>query len=319
MRIQLICVFIFALINISAYSQDVRKYEKLIRKYDVRMKLKGMNKSSISNFWNRIAISNQDKNIFEENIESKLAKECLAELARGIELNKEYSKKFRKCYFSDEMEEFLKDSLCGSGLNDNVSCIQPIHGNELNAFCTPDGYIYITDALVDLLQNDMEVLGVLAHEMAHYQLQHAIVEMYKTNKKLRTNQTIAVVTSAVVDGAESYYQMNSSLSDYERSRRWKAVDEFAEGVQQSACESALRYHYKYSKDQEIEADIIAFRFLEWIGVDGIHYIDALERLRDSMHKYLRKYTDDTHYSVDFRIGLLNHLKLMDNKRVFSKN
>lgn len=307
------------LISMSAYTQNEKKYEKLIRKYDVRMKLKGMDKSSVSNFWNRMAIANYDKNEFEQKIESKSAQESLRELARGIELNKEHSKKFRKCYFSDAMEIFLKDSLCGNNLNDKISCVQPIRGEELNAFCTPDGYIYITDALVDLLQNDMEVLGVLAHEMAHYQLQHAIVEMYKTNKKLRTNQTIAVVTSAAVAGAEFYNQTNSCLSDYERNRRWREVDEFAEGAQQSAYESALCYHYKYSKDQEIEADIIAYRFLDWIGVGGVYYINALERLRDSMHKYLRGYTDDTHYSVDFRIGLLNHLKLMDNKRVFSNN
>lgn len=319
MNTRLICIIFIVLISISAYSQNEKKYEKLIRKYDVRMKLKGMDKSSVSNFWNRISITNYDKNEFEQKIESKSAKECLRELARGVELNKEHSKKFKKCYFSDEMEEFLKDSLCGRNLSDKIFCVQPICGEELNAFCTPDGYIYITDALVDLLQNDMEVLGVLAHEMAHYQLQHAIIEMYKTNNKLRTNQTIAAVTSVVVAGAEFYNQMNNSLSDHERSRRWREVDEFAEESQQSAYESALWYHYKYSKDQEIEADIIAYRFLDWIGVGGVYYINALERLRDSMHKYLRGYTDDTHYSVDFRIGLLNHLKLMDNERVSSKN
>lgn len=257
MKIRLIYILIFALIGISAYSQDEKKYEKLIRRCDVRAKSRGINKSSVSNFWNRIAITNQNKNEFEQKIESKLAKECLSELAYGIALNKEQSKRFSNCYFSDEMETFLKDSLCGNGLNDNLLCIQPIRGEELNAFCTPDGYIYITDALVNLLQDDFEILGILAHEMSHYQLQHSIVELYRTKKKLRSNQTIAAVTSAAVASAEFYSQVNSSIDKDERKKRWKDVGEFTDRVQQDAYQSTLRYQYKYSREQEIEADITA--------------------------------------------------------------
>jgi predicted Zn-dependent protease len=44
--------------------------------------------------------------------------------------------------------------------------------NELNAFATPGGYILITKGLLKLIQNEEELAGVLAHEIAHINHKH---------------------------------------------------------------------------------------------------------------------------------------------------
>lgn len=43
---------------------------------------------------------------------------------------------------------------------------------NLNAYAAPGGYVFITRGLVDLLQNEAELAGVLAHEISHVVYKH---------------------------------------------------------------------------------------------------------------------------------------------------
>ncbi len=49
-----------------------------------------------------------------------------------------------------------------------------------NAFALPDGTLIITDELVDLADGDTEMLvGVLAHEIGHVELEHSLRQIYR--------------------------------------------------------------------------------------------------------------------------------------------
>ncbi|ATX80412.1 Peptidase family M48 [Mariprofundus aestuarium] len=47
-----------------------------------------------------------------------------------------------------------------------------IASNDINAFAAPGGYIFVTHGLYNLLQNEAELAGVLAHEVGHVIRQH---------------------------------------------------------------------------------------------------------------------------------------------------
>jgi len=47
-----------------------------------------------------------------------------------------------------------------------------IASNDINAFAAPGGYIFVTHGLYNLLQNEAELAGVLAHEVGHIIRQH---------------------------------------------------------------------------------------------------------------------------------------------------
>jgi predicted Zn-dependent protease len=47
-----------------------------------------------------------------------------------------------------------------------------IESNDLNAFATPGGYVFITKGLYRALQSESELAGVLAHEIAHVIKKH---------------------------------------------------------------------------------------------------------------------------------------------------
>ena len=48
-----------------------------------------------------------------------------------------------------------------------------LNSDAINAFSAPNGRVFITKGLYKLLENDDELAGVLAHEIAHIDLRHA--------------------------------------------------------------------------------------------------------------------------------------------------
>lgn len=77
-----------------------------------------------------------------------------------------------------------------------------------------------------------------------------------------------------------------------------------------AGDNALKYRYKYSREQEVEADIIAYRFLEYMGLGGENYINALRAIGYENDAYY----DDTssHPTTEFRVKLLEYLGKMEH-------
>jgi predicted Zn-dependent protease len=51
---------------------------------------------------------------------------------------------------------------------------------QLNAFATPGGHIFVTRGLVARMQNEAELAGVLAHEIAHVLRKHHLKAIQKT-------------------------------------------------------------------------------------------------------------------------------------------
>ena len=58
-----------------------------------------------------------------------------------------------------------------------------IDSEGINAFAAPGGYIVITLGLYNLLQNEAQLAGVLAHEIAHVVRQHHLKALQKTMKR----------------------------------------------------------------------------------------------------------------------------------------
>ena len=46
--------------------------------------------------------------------------------------------------------------------------------NTINAFATPGGYIYTYTGLIHFVDNEAELAGIIAHEMAHADRRHSV-------------------------------------------------------------------------------------------------------------------------------------------------
>ena len=69
--------------------------------------------------------------------------------------------------------------------------IKIIDMNVVNAFCAPNGNIYITKKLYDKLKTDGELTFVIAHEMSHYKTKDHLMQ-------LRSNLSNSVVVFVVL-------------------------------------------------------------------------------------------------------------------------
>ncbi|MBR6465566.1 MAG: M48 family metalloprotease [Bacteroidales bacterium] len=168
-----------------------------------------------------------------------------------------------------------------------------------NAFAAPNGNVVIYRGLQNLFSWYREELltAVIAHEIVHVLLKHSLVQEYMQRKNERNSMiwaSVAVGLQAFADG------MNSAYTG-------KTVNNTAyyASIFNSAKYESFMYQFKYSREIELQADIVAFRLLDWIGIGGERMKEALTLLADPF-----EYSSDldNHYTMSQRIAVLGQLE-----------
>ena len=91
----------------------------------------------------------------------------------------------------------------------------------LNAFATPGGYIYIYTGLLKFLDSEDQLLGVLAHEMAHADQRHS-------TRQLTKNVGLTILLDAALGKKESVEQVVGALISLQFSRSSESeADEYS--------------------------------------------------------------------------------------------
>jgi len=131
-----------------------------------------------------------------------------------------------------------------------------VEDKELNAFSLPGGYVFINEGLIKAVKSDDELAAVLAHEIAHITARHA-VKRYETNLGVQLIQlaTLAAARSSAAGGL---------------------------GVAMQAARLA------YARQDELDADRLAVRYLKAAGFNPAAALTVLERLEES-HQEERHY------------------------------
>ncbi|MDR2080113.1 MAG: M48 family metallopeptidase [Treponema sp.] len=111
-----------------------------------------------------------------------------------------------------------------------------LDSDEINAFATSGGHIFITRGLLNCAKSEDALAAILAHEIAHIQLHHSI-EAIKSNRAVNA----IVETSSSVTGL--------------------ALSDLAEILDEAAEEIVTALQEGYSQKQEFAADIRALELL----------------------------------------------------------
>lgn len=302
MKHLIIPLMVFWATSLSVSAQN-KKFNKLINEFDVIEYVEKLEKNRPDLFWDAVWRNNEALNKLYEAITKKksTAKAAQKDLYKAALYSADY---YNNLPIVMDYQ-FVADTLL------NRLCIKPvfrdaemyiIESNAINAYARPDGKIYITTAAIMCDSIPIEgMLGICAHETAHFLLQHSLAEAYSYRKKENKNKIIAGIVSAVDAVANAYAQANGAVGN----ESWDDVSERIESNIIWAGNNALKYRYRYSREQEIEADIIAYRFLEYMGLGGEHYINALKAIGYENDMYY----DDTsnHPTTEFRVKLLEYM------------
>jgi len=133
-----------------------------------------------------------------------------------------------------------------------------LDSNEINAFATSGGHIFVTRGLINAAKTEDALAGVIAHEVAHIQLQHSI----KAIKNSRITQAI-LVTGTSAAGAAAGMDVKQ-LTD--------VMNESVGEIVQTLVNNG------YSQTQEFEADNTAMSLMAGAGYNPSGLIDMLKSL-----------------------------------------
>jgi hypothetical protein len=134
--------------------------------------------------------------------------------------------------------------------------IKVVDSDEVNAFALPGGFFYVNKGLILAADNESELAGVMAHEIAHVAARHA---MENQGKMTAMNYGLLAaiifggpIASTVAQNAGGFGQMMSFL--------------------------------KFSRDAEVEADQLGVQYLYAAGYDPTGMAAMFEKLNSKNKK-----------------------------------
>ena len=302
--------------SLSAMSADAGKqYKRYIEKYDVADEAKSVSSSSPTDFWRAMLDNNELFFKFARDLKKKRGAEKEA-LRKTENLPRFYPQYDRSVV--ESMQGFCDTLLIDMGIRDlPIKCsLHVVYSDEPNAFCTltEEGFAMCLTSGLLLLRgiNYHMLMGYVAHEFVHGALKHQMRSFYANAKERRRNQLlggIAIGLNVAAAGVEVYntaaYGIQPGGSDY-----GAAIN----NIETDIKVSTLKYSFKYSREQEIEADLIAFRFLENLGY-GEDFINSLRILGTDYDALYSDYSD--HPTISFRIRFIKFVQQnpeLGNKR-----
>jgi len=168
--------------------------------------------------------------------------------------------------------------------------------NEINAFATSGGHIFVTRGLINVAKTEDALAGVIAHEVAHVQLRHGM-------KSITSNR----ITQAFLDSATLGVGNAMGMDPEEMSN---VLDESVNEIMLTMVNRG------YSPEQEYEADTAAMYFMVFAGYEPSGLIDMLKEL-DKVHTNARSKFNRTHPAPAQRIYFaeraLRRFKIADTK------
>lgn len=177
-------------------------------------------------------------------------------LEHEISIGREYSQAI------DESVKLLRDPVVteyvnrvGQNLVRNSDAkvpftIKVVDSDEVNAFALPGGFLYVNSGLILAAQDEAELAGVMAHEIAHVAARHATRQMTRSHMF-----NLASIPLVFVGGG------------------------LGVAVQQAAGLAIPLSLTKFSRGFEAEADYLGVEYLYKAGYDPRAFISFFERIQ----------------------------------------
>lgn len=175
------------------------------------------------------------------------------EIELGRKLHAQVQKKFQVVAAGQDRVSRIGQRVARASLRPNLAYhFFVIHDSSINAFSTPGGYIYVTDALVNLANND-ELAAVLSHEVGHVVARHSLQTLQE---------------SSALSGLASLFGSITGLAG-------DTAGELGTAAAQIVASGLLSVH---NREQEREADFLGVRALPKAGFDPAGMVTMFRKL-----------------------------------------
>ncbi len=128
--------------------------------------------------------------------------------------------------------------------------VKVVNDDEINAFALPGGYFYVNTGLILAAQNEAELAGVMAHEIAHVAARHATRGMTKSQI-----WNLASIPMVFIGGPVGM------------------------AVHEVTSVAFPMSTLKFGRDAEREADLLGLEYAYAAGYDPVAFVNFFERLQ----------------------------------------
>jgi predicted Zn-dependent protease len=171
-----------------------------------------------------------------------------------------------------------------------------IRSDEYNAFATPAGHIFLNSGLIEAMEDENELAGIIAHEIAHVVCRH-ISQKIDRSKKIQL-ATLAGMAAGIFLGASGSATASSTMTA-------------------GAMAAGQSIELAYSRNDERQADQLGLDYLAKAGYDGTGLLTMLKKIRsrqwfgsNEIPTYLK-----THPGSEERMGYIGTWVEKNNKSI----
>jgi predicted Zn-dependent protease len=169
-----------------------------------------------------------------------------------------------------------------------------LDSQELNAFATPGGHIFLTKGLIECAGGEDDLAAIIAHEVAHIQLRHAIAVI----EEERLAAELSMAADRTAAKASRYASPQERAVLFGRS---------------AAAAAAALMNSGYVQSQEFEADAAAIGLLYRAGYDPAAMVSML-RILEKQQPSRPGGFNKTHPSPSARIARARQVSLPGDGR-----
>jgi hypothetical protein len=186
---------------------------------------------------------------------------------------------FEDAFFEDYMYGLLSKihpSILSDGRPGNLY-IKILKNPEPNAVCLPNGTILITTGLLSSIDSEDELVAILCHEVAHFVLDHSILNYNKESDRKKRAEFWASFATAVAATADILMASNNKDHPVGLLTINTAI-----AASIISSEILTKLGIKYNKDQEFTADWVARSMLKHLKYDEQALNNALKRIKNHL-------------------------------------
>lgn len=288
--------------------KEKKAFKKFAEKVGI-IKYSDVKEIGLRNYWYYISDNNLRYNNFKNalNKGTKMANNTFNEINKLVQRTLPQRHSMELSSGGGEQETYIREieTLFENYLEGMNVRIKIINDEEVNAFATPDGYIGINSGCINAdWISIFEMYYLLGHECSHIMLAHKYVHTYYQKKQNFKMNMIAGISSAVI-AAGAVYEATLGVTDT------TAVKSIGEIIT-SANELKEDFYFKFSREEEFEADTYSMYYLMKQGLSPYYAINLLDEFAE---KFGDKETekDDSHPSNSERKKFLYYILTEYNK------
>jgi beta-barrel assembly-enhancing protease len=172
------------------------------------------------------------------------------------------------------------------------------------AYIFANGTMVLTTGLLSTINSEDELIGVMAHEIAHFVLDHSVININKAEIRRKRAEFWAGIATTVAVAADLYTSTNNDYYVPGTIAMNTAIMAYS-----IASEVSERMGLKFSREQELEADKCASALMKFLNMDPTALSSSLLKIKKYSilnGNYYVLSDEGTHPSINSRVSQIGY-------------